>query len=445
MNARTTATIVAALVGIAASGLGPSGAAAACRAGVLSATLAARQLGCHAAVVATPRPVDEACLAAAATDFETGAGCVAPDAIDRLRTAAQTFVAEVSAVVAGSATPAGRRCAVKKLRVLGRAARGALRCQQQALGRVAFPIGSCRERAAEALTASWAALERFADCPTDDLELHERDLRDFVVDVGAEFAVDASPYVGTYDVEFFDPGPFEPGDRRVGMGAATVMSDGKLRLEVYLNGYYELYVEGWLSDDEVYIGESFAAFASGDAVAPGVVGQLAVSRTDDVHIVGSAEVRDDADNPIGTVRFILTRPISGTPSALGGAWLFGFEDGPSGCSCSSVSTLDLTVPADGFATSAPATDALPDDTVLGTFAAGSCQVSPGGVLRCRIPYDPVAETGGTAQCAQLFGGTCPIYLNGTLLPLPPDTVGRGGLFVGFLPPSFGTGWFVVAR
>ena len=430
MSARSTA-IVALIIGIAACPRPSS--AAACRAAVLSGTFAGRQLACHAAVVGTANPVDGACLADAVTRFEARAGCVAPEAVAGLRTAAEEFVGEVSAAIAGSATPATRSCAVQKLRLMGRAARGALRCQQRALNRTAYAIGTCRRRGAEVLPARWAALGAIPDCATDDLALHASDLDGFARDAAEVFSVDPSPYVGTYDVTFvFDP-PRHP-SFAAPLGRVTVGPDGELLLNVDFNLYDGLSVQGWLSNDEVYFGESSASYVHGGDVFFFTVGQLGLSQTGgEVRIVGSAEILNFLGNGHATVTFTMTRPSSGTPASLGGAYVVGFDGGPSGCLCSSASTLDLTVSPDGTATSTPATDALPDDTVLGTFTAGTCSVSPGAVVRCRLPYDPVAETGSTASCAQSAGGTCPIYLQGAL-PVPADPTGRGELAVGgFLP------------
>jgi hypothetical protein len=283
-----------------------------------------------------------------------------------------------------------------------------------------------------------------AGCANDDLDDRKRDLRRFVDDgVAGVFAVDASPYVGTYDVTFsYDPPPgFGSGTHPV--AEVTVWPDGRLLLIVYFTMNDGLSVLGWLSDDEIYFGESSAASFQGDIVFD-AVGQLAVSRTGDIRIVGSAEIRDFFGGVARTVTFTLTRPTSGTPSSLGGAYIVGFEDGPSGCFCSSASTLDLTVPADGFGTSAPATDALPDDTVLGTLRAGTCLVSPGGVVRCNTSYDPIAETGAVADCAQRAGGACPAFLQGGLLPVSnPDARGVVSVGDGISPVAWG--FFTVTR
>jgi hypothetical protein len=84
--------------------------------------------------------------------------------------------------------------------------------------------------------------------------------------------------------------------------------------------------------------------------------------------------------------FTMTRPLTGTPSALGGAYRFTFEGLSDGVVASSA-LLDLAVPASGIgATTASADETDDAGNVLGTFAPGECLVSPQGRLSCRLPY-----------------------------------------------------------
>jgi len=84
--------------------------------------------------------------------------------------------------------------------------------------------------------------------------------------------------------------------------------------------------------------------------------------------------------------FTMTRPLAGTPPALGGTRRFTFA-GLSAGVAESTATLELIVPATGIgqsSTTADETDA--GENVLGTFSPGECLVSPLGKLSCVLPY-----------------------------------------------------------
>ena len=298
-----------------------------------------------------------------------------------------------------------------------------LACLSQGRGRLA-------DRLAEAESAGPCAT-------SNDFSTLVARLDDFVDDVLRLLGPDPAPYRGTYDVTFaVTPAWLGPNNGNAPLGVAGVFPDGRLTLDVHFDRWDALSVIGILANGEFVV---TGYFVDGGDILYEAVGQAAATTDADARrISGSADIRGYGGESIGTVTFTVTRPLAGTPSALGGAYDVAFPESPGGCGCASGATFDLTVPADGFATSAPATDARSDTTVEGTFAAGTCLVAPGGSVRCYSPYDPVSESGPAADCAQAFGGACPIILHGRL-PGPLLATG-GGIFSNPAPPTLMGSW-----
>lgn len=364
--------------------------------------------------------------------FQARAACAGSQAADALRAAAELYAGDVANALASSATEATRDCAATKLRAMGRATRDALACHQR--GRA---LVSCLSEARDRLADTLADAESMGPCATtNDFSALLARLDDFVDDVLRVLAPDATPYRGTYDVTFvFNPSSLGPSDGKAALGVAGVATDGRLTLNVYFDEYDQLSVSGILANGEFLISGYF--FEGGDITMQAAGQAAATTDADSRRIGGSADIQGYNE---GTVTFTLTRPLAGTPSSLGGSYVLAFPQSPSGCGCASGAAFDLTVAADGFATSAPATDARPDTTVEGTFGTGTCLVTPGGSVRCYSPYDPVAESGTEgAYCAEIFGGTCPIILHGKL-PVPPPLPTGGGVFTTGAPPILSGTW-----
>jgi len=249
---------------------------------------------------------------------------------------------------------------------------------------------------------------------------------------------DPAPYRGVYDVtSVFDPPSLGPSNPNAPLGMADVTPDGQLRLVIHFDRYDTLTMRGILANGDFPV---TGDFIYGGDVFFEAVGHAATTASGGRRISGSADIRGFGGGTVGTVTFALSRPLAGTPGAPGGSYAASFPDSPSDCGCASGATFDLTVPPDGFATFAPATDARPDPPVVGTFAAGTCLVAPGGSVRCTSPYDPVSESGRAAQCAQSYGGACPVTLHGAL-PVPPAATG-GGTYASPPPPFVAGSWSV---
>ena len=102
--------------------------------------------------------------------------------------------------------------------------------------------------------------------------------------------------------------------------------------------------------------------------------------------------------------FVLRRPDAGTPADFGGRWRVTFA-GSGLTTIAGDVALELTVPADGNATTSPTTLVSSGTPVL-DLAAGSCRVAPAGGISCQLPssemygitmfgaFDRVAGTGG---------------------------------------------------
>lgn len=121
-----------------------------------------------------------------------------------------------------------------------------------------------------------------------------------------------------------------------------------------------------------------------------------------------------------TWSFTLTRPAIGTPAALGGAWVVHFTGGGF-TPIDGEATLDLTVPPDGHATTAPS-ELTSGGQPIFAIGAGSCRVAPAGALWCSLPatqYYGVAMHGaldvasGAGSGRYYFGSPPSIYSEGT--------------------------------
>ena len=105
--------------------------------------------------------------------------------------------------------------------------------------------------------------------------------------------------------------------------------------------------------------------------------------------------------------FVMVSPTSGTPTSLVGSYVFSFDPSPSACDCSSAAILALSVKADGRSTLGPGTDANVSSAVVGTFARGTCAVSPMGRLRCMGTYHPEGTQGGDVSESIVWQGSLP--------------------------------------
>lgn len=123
--------------------------------------------------------------------------------------------------------------------------------------------------------------------------------------------------------------------------------------------------------------------------------------------------------------FTLRRPDTGTPSALGGTWTVTFAGGGFTPFAGSA-TLDVTLPADGHATTAPTTVVSGGSPVL-SLDGGTCQIAPGGALSCFLPS------------SQMYG----IAMDGTL-DVGSGT-GGGTFYLGSPPSIYSQGNWTAAR
>jgi hypothetical protein len=124
-------------------------------------------------------------------------------------------------------------------------------------------------------------------------------------------------------------------------------------------------------------GGDIIAMASGSATSSQSATQSRIDGTATSAPFGSAV----------TWSFDLTRPTAGTPPELGGTWVVSF-DGHLFTSFVGDATLDVTVAADGHATTA-ATTLMDGGTPVYPIQAGSCSVAPGGAVSCWLPSAPV--------------------------------------------------------
>lgn len=127
--------------------------------------------------------------------------------------------------------------------------------------------------------------------------------------------------------------------------------------------------------------------------------------------------------PFGTPStwsFTLTRPATGTPAALGGTWVVHFAGGGF-MPITGDAILDLTVPSDGHATTAPS-ELTSGGQTLFAIDAGTCRVAPAGALSCSLPatqyYGAVMHgaldvASGTGSGRFYFGSPPSIYSDGT--------------------------------
>lgn len=150
---------------------------------------------------------------------------------------------------------------------------------------------------------------------------------------------------------------FEPGDYI--QGPLELQSDGS----VSVSGFA-------VADGDIFLG------------AASVIGTATLVGGTTLQIVGAVT----SALPGGSGGFSMSRPLAGTPSALGGPYVLtivGLSDGVS----ESKATLVLSIPKTGIGESTEsANETAADGAVLGTFAPGGCLVSPLGKVSCRLPY-----------------------------------------------------------
>jgi hypothetical protein len=145
----------------------------------------------------------------------------------------------------------------------------------------------------------------------------------------------------------------------------------------YIQGVLELQSDGSVSASGI-------AVIDGDILlgAASVTGTAALLGGTTVQITGTVT----SGLPGGSGAFTMSRPLAGTPSALGGSYVFTFVGLSDGVSASNA-TLVLSIPKTGIGESTESvdeTDAAAN--VLGTFSPGSCLVSPLGKVSCVLPY-----------------------------------------------------------
>ncbi len=203
-----------------------------------------------------------------------------------------------------------------------------------------------------------------------------------ILDCPASAAASGSAPDGVYDtaVERTDNGQHSP--IAPALTSVTTGSNGSRTLNVHLSIYDGL----WLTGPT----DGSTAALSGYSITGGDIVASASGSATSSH--GATESRFDGtatSSPFGgasTWSFVLTRPATGTPAELGGAWIVTFDS--SYGAFDGDMTLDLTVPADGHATTAP-TALTSGGATIYTVDAGQCLVAPAGALSCWLPTPQV--------------------------------------------------------
>jgi len=186
-------------------------------------------------------------------------------------------------------------------------------------------------------------------------------------------------FSGTYD---------DVATARDGGGAIAEFDGGALEIDANIFESYQLRATPAAGESLVLDGFEI----SGGDIFITVTGTAALaSRGDEQRI--DVSLKDQ----FGSTRtFLLTRPMMGASTSFAGTYVFVLANGPSGCSCPSAATLDLSVDADGKGILGGGTDVdLSAGAAVGSFAPGMCSISPRGRLHCVTTYTtpgrPLAE------------------------------------------------------
>jgi hypothetical protein len=392
---------------------------------------------CHALALAGGKPVSDACLERARARCcreVPAAGCVSAAQQGANADAVESFVTDLLSALPPGATAAARRCAAIKVRAAAGAAAAALACHAKAARSGRTVDAPCLDAAQAKLRKKWLHVELRGGCATngdvDVVATRIAALVDAIVGIGTP-----TPTFGVYDVTFQ---PTQSGYPQPTVGNVAPSSEGSINVVITFTIFDSLTLFGPVQPDGSVVldgyfiqGGDIVHRANGDAQLSASVAEQRMTGTVDVPTLAR------------TYRFTMTRPGTGTPPVFTGAYAFTFDGSPNGCACSSTASVTIDVPATGLASTTGGEDRDAMGVLLGTFAAGQCQVAPSGRALCWIPYDAVDPNSFAGHCESLLGGPCPVQLLGNL-PTGPTT-GAGSFLLGLAPSIFTQGDWTAAK